>query len=129
MINVPHLGKIAVVTVITTVIVCMLFPTQKDKAGEPEEASYYAYRYQLVVYIAEGRVTAGPEKFGVVKCHKIDLGKLAEKFPKRDEDKPAFAQHATDKIVEVPVFSNFTPITKEQYDIATKSKALSVNLE
>ena len=127
----PYLGKVAVLTFITTVIVCMILPTQKDKGAEPPEDTYYAYRYQLVVFIGEGRVTAGPEKFGVVKCAKnTDLMKtLPGKFPKRDDDKPAFAQHSTDKIVEVPVFSQFTPITKEQFDIAAKSKALSVNLE
>ncbi len=122
-------GRVVLVTAITTVIVLCAYPV-KDKAAEPAADTYYAFRYQWVVYIGEGRVTAGPEKFGVVKFKgNIDISKLAGKFPKRDDDKPSYATHATDKLVEVPTFSSFTPITKEQFDIATKSKALSVNLE
>lgn len=92
-----------------------------------EETQYFAFRYQWVVYISEGRVVAGPEKFGITKGKNIKL--LAAKLPLREEDKPTFATHQTDKLVMVPIFSNFTPITKEQFEIATKSKAISINLE
>lgn len=117
--------------IVGTVVFFVGAAIKPTKGEETPEPCYHAFRYQRVVFIAEGRVTAGPEKFGVVKSKSgAELVKvLATKLPVRDEDKPQFAMHASDKLTETVVFGSFTPITKDEYDTAVKSKAVSISLE
>lgn len=99
----------------------------QDRRPRDLVTSHYAFGYQWVAYTEKG-VVAGPQKFGVVRCPGpfAEVAKVLVKRNdfKRQEDLPKADVGA----VLVPVFSNPTLLSSDQYESARKSGCVDIKL-
>lgn len=115
------LKKIARIQGVLTVV-----PNQATGLKIPHD--HFAYRYQLVVYVADGKRYVGPERFGIAKAlpGADVLSAVRAQAAKRHNDLPEFKTQAIFSITVVPIVTGLTPLTPEQYEIAACHDGLNV---